>query len=51
MEACGFSAYECEWWHFTLTAEPYPDTYFDLPITRALLDDIDPSSGSGAAPG
>ncbi|MBC3987515.1 D-Ala-D-Ala dipeptidase VanX [Streptomyces sp. AC563] len=33
MEACGFAAYACEWWHYTLTAEPYPDTYFDFPIT------------------
>jgi D-alanyl-D-alanine dipeptidase len=33
MEACGFSAYECEWWHYTLKHEPYPDTYFDFPIT------------------
>jgi D-alanyl-D-alanine dipeptidase len=37
MEGCGFSAYACEWWHYTLTAEPYPDTYFDFPITHALL--------------
>jgi len=33
MEDCGFGAYECEWWHYTLTDEPYPDTYFDFPIT------------------
>jgi zinc D-Ala-D-Ala dipeptidase len=33
MEACGFNSYECEWWHYTLKAEPYPDTYFDVPIT------------------
>ncbi len=32
MEGCGFSAYEREWWHYTLDAEPYPDTYFDFPI-------------------
>jgi D-alanyl-D-alanine dipeptidase len=32
MEACGFSAYDCEWWHYTLKDEPYPDTYFDFPI-------------------
>lgn len=37
MEACGFSAYEREWWHYTLADEPYPDTYFDFPITRAPL--------------
>ncbi|NGN64352.1 D-Ala-D-Ala dipeptidase VanX [Streptomyces sp. A7024] len=33
MEACGFRAYESEWWHYTLQDEPYPDTYFDFPIT------------------
>ena len=32
MEACGFRAYEHEWWHYTLEREPYPDTYFDFPI-------------------
>ena len=37
MEASGFHSYECEWWHYTLTAEPYPATYFDFPITHALL--------------
>ncbi|MFC8825409.1 D-Ala-D-Ala dipeptidase VanX [Streptomyces sp. NPDC057137] len=33
MDACGFSSYECEWWHYTLKDEPYPDTYFDFPVT------------------
>jgi D-alanyl-D-alanine dipeptidase len=33
METSGFHAYDCEWWHYTLTDEPYPDTYFDIPIT------------------
>jgi D-alanyl-D-alanine dipeptidase len=33
MEACGFMAYEREWWHYTLTHEPYPNTYFDFPIS------------------
>lgn len=28
----GFLSYEREWWHYTLAAEPYPDTYFDFPI-------------------
>jgi D-alanyl-D-alanine dipeptidase len=32
MESCGFSSYACEWWHYTLDDEPYPDTYFDFPI-------------------
>lgn len=33
MEASGFSSYDREWWHYTLKDEPYPDTYFDFPIT------------------
>ncbi|TWD84043.1 D-alanyl-D-alanine dipeptidase [Kribbella amoyensis] len=33
MAAGGFRAYEFEWWHYVLRDEPYPDTYFDLPIT------------------
>ena len=32
MCSCGFVPYECEWWHFNLATEPYPDTYFDFPI-------------------
>ncbi len=32
MEASGFTSYDCEWWHYTLTHEPYPDTYFDFPV-------------------
>ncbi len=32
MEACGFSAYESEWWHYTLRDEPHRDTYFDFPV-------------------
>lgn len=32
MEASGFRAYDCEWWHYTLEDEPYPDTYFDFPV-------------------
>lgn len=32
MEASGFKSYDCEWWHYTLKDEPYPDTYFDFPI-------------------
>jgi D-alanyl-D-alanine dipeptidase len=33
MEACGFIAYDREWWHYTLKHEPHPNTYFDFPIT------------------
>jgi len=32
MEESGFSSYECEWWHYNLKNEPYPDTYFDFPV-------------------
>jgi zinc D-Ala-D-Ala dipeptidase len=32
MEASGFRRYDCEWWHYTLADEPYPDTYFDFPV-------------------
>lgn len=28
----GFSAYEQEWWHFTLAEEPFPERYFDFPV-------------------
>ena len=31
MIAHGFTHYPQEWWHFTLSYEPYPDTYFDFP--------------------
>ena len=33
----GFKPYECEWWHFTLADEPYPDTYFDFPVSEASI--------------
>lgn len=29
----GFEPIDCEWWHFTLKDEPYPDTYFEFPVT------------------
>ena len=28
----GFETYDCEWWHFCLADEPYPDTYFNFPV-------------------
>lgn len=28
----GFRPYAKEWWHFTLSHEPFPDTYFDFPV-------------------
>ena len=33
----GFEPYDCEWWHFTLRDEPYPDTYFDFPVLTEVL--------------
>lgn len=27
MNTSGFSAYDCEWWHYTLKDEPYPEDY------------------------
>jgi zinc D-Ala-D-Ala dipeptidase len=32
MRRRGFRPYEKEWWHFTLSREPFPDTYFDFPV-------------------
>ena len=32
MEACGFTAYRSEWWHYSLKSEPYPGEYFDFVI-------------------
>ena len=33
----GFVPIDCEWWHFSLKNEPYPDTYFDVPVSSAYL--------------
>ena len=33
MERHGFRGLPEEWWHFTLAAEPFPETYFDFPVT------------------
>ena len=30
----GFMPSKTEWWHFTLEKEPFPDTYFDFPVSR-----------------
>jgi D-alanyl-D-alanine dipeptidase len=27
-----FRPYSKEWWHFTLAAEPFRNTYFDFPV-------------------
>lgn len=33
----GFAPIDCEWWHFTLQEEPYPDTYFEFPVSSSYL--------------
>lgn len=33
----GFEPIDCEWWHFTLKDEPYPETYFDFPVSSHYL--------------
>ncbi|MBQ1817812.1 MAG: M15 family metallopeptidase [Clostridia bacterium] len=33
----GFLPIDCEWWHFTLADEPYPDTYFEFPVSSGYL--------------
>ena len=33
----GFLPFDTEWWHFTLRDEPYPDTWFDFPVTMDSL--------------
>ena len=33
----GFEPIYCEWWHFTLKNEPYPDTYFEFPVSSQYL--------------
>ncbi len=33
----GFLPFDCEWWHFTLAEEPYPDTYFEFPVSSEYL--------------
>ena len=37
MLRCGFKPIDCEWWHFALRDEPYPDTYFNFPVSSAYL--------------
>ena len=37
MVRCGFEPLDCEWWHFRLKDEPYPDTYFEFPVSSQYL--------------
>lgn len=39
MIAHGFEPYDCEWWHFTLKNEPFPDTYFTFPVKVSSIKD------------
>ena len=34
----GFDTLDCEWWHFTLHGEPYPDSYFDFPVSSKSIN-------------
>jgi D-alanyl-D-alanine dipeptidase len=34
MAKSGFRSYCFEWWHYVLKDEPYPDSYFDFPISN-----------------
>ncbi len=33
----GFKPIDCEWWHFALENEPYPETYFEFPVSSDYL--------------
>lgn len=37
MISAGFEPFDYEWWHFTLKGEPYPDTYFEFPVSSKYL--------------
>jgi D-alanyl-D-alanine dipeptidase len=37
LEDLGFVNLPEEWWHFTYKPEPYPDTYFDFPVSAGSL--------------
>ena len=32
MERSGFNSLGCEWWHYSLVDEPFPNTYFDFSV-------------------
>ena len=34
----GFDTLDCEWSHFSLHGEPYPDSYFDFPVSSKVLN-------------
>ena len=36
----GFVPFENEWWHYNLKKEPYPETYFDFPLSGSSSDEM-----------
>lgn len=44
MERHGFANSPKEWWHFTQVGEPFPATYFDIPIRLREITEASPSS-------
>ncbi|MEV4665802.1 M15 family metallopeptidase [Micromonospora echinofusca] len=34
----GFVNYDREWWHYRYRDEPWPDTYFDVPVARSSAE-------------
>ncbi|MET8751670.1 M15 family metallopeptidase [Streptomyces sp. NPDC004667] len=46
MERAGFVNSSAEWWHYTFGAEPFPDVYFDFPVSAESLHRT-----AGRAPG
>jgi D-alanyl-D-alanine dipeptidase len=38
MSDAGFAPYDNEWWHFALRTEPYPEKYFNFPVTRKSVE-------------
>lgn len=37
MVRSGFQPIDCEWWHFSLVNEPFPNTYFTFPVSMNYL--------------
>ncbi|MFD7511651.1 M15 family metallopeptidase [Streptomyces sp. NPDC059853] len=37
LDAEGFAPVSTEWWHFGYRDEPYPETYFDFPVSTGAL--------------
>ncbi len=43
LAAAGFRNLVEEWWHYTFNGEPFPDTYFDFPVSRHSLTCTSPA--------